>query len=36
LEAMKFWASEMSSEAVTISPLQVEQFFFRKNGKKIS
>ena len=32
LEAMKFWASEMSSEAVTISPLQVEQFFFRKNG----
>ena len=32
LEAMKFWASELSSEDVTISPLQVEQYFFNKNG----
>ena len=32
LEAVKFWASELSSEDVTISPLQVEQYFFNKNG----
>ena len=33
LEAMAQWASELSDETVKISPLQVEQFFFRKNGK---
>jgi len=35
LEAMRYWASELSDETVKISPLQVEQFFFRKNGKDL-
>ena len=34
LEAMRVWASELSDGSVKISPLQVEQFFFRKSGKK--
>lgn len=35
LEAMKQWASELSDETVKVSPLQVEQFFFRKSGKDL-
>ena len=35
LEAMRVWASELSDESVTVSPLQVEQFFFRKSGEKL-
>ena len=35
LEAMSYWASELSDGSVTISPLQVEQFFFRKSGEKL-
>jgi len=35
LEAMSVWASELSDGSVTVSPLQVEQFFFRKNGENI-
>ena len=35
LEAMSYWASELSDGSVTISPLQVEQFFFRKSGKDL-
>ena len=35
LEAMKQWASELSDGSVKISPLQVEQFFFRKSGKDL-
>jgi hypothetical protein len=35
LEAMRVWASELSDGSVTVSPLQVEQFFFRKNGEKL-
>ena len=35
LEAMSYWASELSDESVTVSPLQVEQFFFRKNGENL-
>jgi hypothetical protein len=35
LEAMSYWASELSDESVTVSPLQVEQFFFRKSGEKL-
>ena len=35
LEAMAQWASELSDETVKISPLQVEQFFFRKSGKDL-
>ena len=35
LEAMTQWASELSDGSVTVSPLQVEQFFFRKNGKDL-
>ena len=35
LEAMSHWASELSDGSVTISPLQVEQFFFRESGEKL-
>jgi len=35
LEAMSFWAHELSDRAGKISPLQLEQFFFRKNGKNL-
>ena len=35
LEAMAQWASELSDETLKISPLQVEQFFFRKSGKDL-
>ena len=35
LEAMRVWASELSDESGTISPLQIEQFFFKKNGKNL-
>jgi len=35
LEAMTQWASEFTDGTVKISPLQVEQFFFRKNGKDL-
>lgn len=35
LEAMTQWASELSDETVEISPLHVEQFFFRKNGRDL-
>jgi hypothetical protein len=35
LEAMTQWASELSDETVKISPLQVEQFFFRKSGENL-
>lgn len=35
LEAMTHWASELSDETVKVSPLQVEQFFFRKSGKDL-
>ena len=35
LEAMKQWASELSDETLKISPLQVEQFFFRESGKDL-
>ena len=35
LEAMTQWANELSDETVKISPLQVEQFFFRKSGKDL-
>lgn len=35
LEAMTQWANELSDGSVKISPLQVEQFFFRKSGKDL-
>ena len=35
LEAMRVWASELSDGSVTVLPLQVEQFFFRKNGENL-
>ena len=35
LQAMTRWASELSDETVTVSPLQVEQLFFRKSGKDL-
>ena len=35
LKAMRVWASELSDGSVTVSPLQVEQFLFRKNGKNL-
>jgi len=35
LEAMSYWANELSDESVTVSPLQVEQFYFRKSGEKL-
>ena len=35
LKAMRVWANELSDESVTVSPLQVEQFFFRKSGEKL-
>ena len=35
LEAMSYWANELSDGSMTISPLQVEQFFFRKSGEKL-
>jgi len=33
--AMEHWSSELSDEVAKITPLQVEQFFFRKNGKSL-
>ena len=35
LEAVHGWASELSTSSVQISPLQVEQLLFRKNGKNL-
>lgn len=35
LEAMSVWATELSDGSVTVLPLQVEQFFFRKNGENL-
>ena len=35
LQAMTHWGSELSAETVRVSPLQVEQLFFRKNGKDL-
>ena len=35
LKAMRVWASELSDGSVMVSPLQVEQFFFRKSGEKL-
>ena len=35
LEAVHGWASELSTRSVQISPLQVEQLLFRKNGKNL-
>ena len=35
LEAMGVWAMELSDGSVTVLPLQVEQFFFRKNGENL-
>jgi hypothetical protein len=35
LHAAHVWASELSTSSVKISPLQVEQFLFRKNGKNL-
>lgn len=35
LEAVDSWASELSTSSVQISPLQVEQLLFRKNGKNL-
>ena len=35
LEAVRVWASELSTRSVQISPLQVEQLLFRKNGKNL-
>jgi len=35
LEAVYVWASELSTSAIQISPLQVEQLLFRKNGKNL-
>jgi hypothetical protein len=32
LEAMRVWAVQLSSNPLQISPLQLEQFFFRQNG----
>jgi len=33
--AMEHWSSELSDEVAKITPLQVEQFFFRKNGNSL-
>lgn len=35
LTAVDFWARELSTGSVKISPLQVEQLLFRKNGKSL-
>ena len=35
LEAMRVWAHQLSSDSSQISPLQLEQFFFRENGKDL-
>jgi hypothetical protein len=35
LEAVRVWASELSTSSLQISPLQVEQLLFRKNGKNL-
>ena len=35
LEAVHVWAIELSTSAIQISPLQVEQLLFRKNGKNL-
>ena len=35
LEAVNVWASELSTSSIQISPLQVEQLLFRKNGKNL-
>jgi hypothetical protein len=35
LEAVHGWASELSTSSAQISPLQVEQLLFRKNGKNL-
>jgi hypothetical protein len=35
LEAVHGWASELSTSSAKISPLQVEQLLFRKNGKNL-
>lgn len=34
LKAMRVWAAQLSSDSSQITPLQLEQFFFRENGKK--
>lgn len=35
LEAVHVWARELSTTSIKISPLQIEQFLFRKNGKNL-
>ena len=35
LEAVHVWARELSTSSIKISPLQIEQFLFRKNGKNL-
>ena len=35
LKAIDAWASELSDGSVMVSPLQVEQFFFRRSGKNL-
>jgi len=35
LETVRVWASELSTSSLQISPLQVEQLLFRKNGKNL-
>jgi hypothetical protein len=35
LEAVRVWASELSTSSLQISPLQVEQLLFRKNGSNL-
>lgn len=35
LKAVDVWAEELSTASVKISPLQVEQLLFRKNGKNL-
>jgi len=32
---MKHWSFELSDAHVKITPLQVEQFFFRENGNSL-
>jgi len=35
LEAMRYWADQLSSDSSQITPLQLEQFFFRQNGRDL-
>jgi hypothetical protein len=35
LEAVRVWSDQLSSDRILISPLQLEQFFFRQNGRDL-